>query len=310
MTTYNKRAYGIIGVKAKMANWNADFSGRPKSTSDGTIFGSDKALKYSYKHYWKHQGEPVFFMSSYKEDKDELSFRDLKETYEHLFGGENDKSKAVLENLFKATDVMNFGATFASKNQNLDITGVVQIGQGMNVYEDTHVEVQDILSPFRSKEEEGKGEKKGKSIGKKIVSNEAHYVYSFTVNPENVKEYVGKIEGFEGYTQEAFDKFKEASLVSATSLNTNSKFGCYNEIALFIEFDEEEKVFLPPLEDFMSFTKKDEISVFDIGEIENMLSNLKGKYTFEIYYNPKTVHVIGVETAKRLHLYTKKEIEV
>jgi len=29
------RIYGIIGIKAKMANWNADFTGRPKSTSNG-----------------------------------------------------------------------------------------------------------------------------------------------------------------------------------------------------------------------------------------------------------------------------------
>jgi len=25
-----KRVYGVIGIKAKMANWNADFTGRPK----------------------------------------------------------------------------------------------------------------------------------------------------------------------------------------------------------------------------------------------------------------------------------------
>ena len=40
------RVYGVIGIKSKMANWNADFTGRPKTTSDGTIFGSDKAFKY------------------------------------------------------------------------------------------------------------------------------------------------------------------------------------------------------------------------------------------------------------------------
>ena len=32
------RVYGIIGIKAKMANWNADFTGRPKSTSNGDIY--------------------------------------------------------------------------------------------------------------------------------------------------------------------------------------------------------------------------------------------------------------------------------
>ena len=41
----DKRVYGVIGISSIMANWNADFSGYPKSLSDGTIFGSDKALK-------------------------------------------------------------------------------------------------------------------------------------------------------------------------------------------------------------------------------------------------------------------------
>ena len=30
-------------------DWNADFSGFPKTTSDGDVFGSDKALKYPMK---------------------------------------------------------------------------------------------------------------------------------------------------------------------------------------------------------------------------------------------------------------------
>lgn len=42
----NKRVYGILGISSIMANWNADFSGYPKTTSDGLVFGSDKALKY------------------------------------------------------------------------------------------------------------------------------------------------------------------------------------------------------------------------------------------------------------------------
>lgn len=45
----NKRIYGILGISSVMGNWNADFSGYPKSTTDGNIFGSDKALKYPMK---------------------------------------------------------------------------------------------------------------------------------------------------------------------------------------------------------------------------------------------------------------------
>lgn len=45
----NKRVYGILGISSIMGNWNADFSGYPKSTTDGNVFGSDKALKYPRK---------------------------------------------------------------------------------------------------------------------------------------------------------------------------------------------------------------------------------------------------------------------
>lgn len=52
----NKRVYGILGISSIMANWNADFSGYPKTTSDGTTFGSDKALKYPMKRCGKIRG--------------------------------------------------------------------------------------------------------------------------------------------------------------------------------------------------------------------------------------------------------------
>ena len=58
------RVYGIIGIKAKMANWNADFTGRPKSTSNGEIYGSDKALKYPMKKMWESEGKNVLFVKS------------------------------------------------------------------------------------------------------------------------------------------------------------------------------------------------------------------------------------------------------
>ena len=56
----DKRVYGVIGISSIMANWNADFSGYPKSLSDGTIFGSDKALKYPMKKMWDNEGKKSF----------------------------------------------------------------------------------------------------------------------------------------------------------------------------------------------------------------------------------------------------------
>ena len=44
MSKMNKRVYGVLGISSVMANWNADFSGFPKTTTKGKVFGSDKAL--------------------------------------------------------------------------------------------------------------------------------------------------------------------------------------------------------------------------------------------------------------------------
>ena len=47
-------------ISSIMANWNADFSGYPKSMSDGTVFGSDKALKYPMKKMWDNEGKKYY----------------------------------------------------------------------------------------------------------------------------------------------------------------------------------------------------------------------------------------------------------
>ena len=39
----NKRVYGVLGISSIMANWNADFSGYPKTTSDGETFEIGRA---------------------------------------------------------------------------------------------------------------------------------------------------------------------------------------------------------------------------------------------------------------------------
>ena len=152
----NKRVYGILGISSIMANWNADFSGYPKTTSDGTTFGSDKALKYPMKKMWENQGKPVIYIKSLclkadKKGEAVLIPRSLKERYEYVFGikEESKDNKEILKNLFQAVDVKNFGATFAESGSNISITGAVQIGQGFNKYEGTDPQEQPILSPFR-----------------------------------------------------------------------------------------------------------------------------------------------------------------
>ena len=141
----DKRVYGVIGVSSKMANWNADFSGYPRSLSDGTIFGSDKALKYPMRKMWDNEGKKVLYMKSMnfskKNDTITLVPNSLKERYEKLFAVDDLKkckdNKEVLTNLMTAVDVKNFGATFAEAKNNISITGAVQFGQGINKFKRT-----------------------------------------------------------------------------------------------------------------------------------------------------------------------------
>lgn len=310
----NKRVYGVLGIKAIMANWNADFTGYPKTISTGEVFGSDKALKYPMKKMWEAQGKKVLYVKSYKVEeskKDGTSIvpRSLKERYEQIFGCEDltqeKDNKVVINNLFTAIDVKNFGATFAEAGKNFSIIGAVQIGQGFNKYEDTEAQEQAILSPFRDATDK---EAKNTTIGTKIVSNEAHYFYPFVINPKAYTEYV-QLGFTEGYTEEDYASFKEAALVGATSFNSNSKMGCENEFALFIETEDE--LYLPDLAQYITFKKVDSEEVIGLGFTE-LLAQVKNQIKrIEIYYNPyKTALENKVEGANYYNIYTKEEISL
>ena len=116
----DKRVYGVLGISSIMANWNADFSGYPKTTSSGETYGSDKALKYPMKKMWDNEGKNVIYIKSIQLDEDENGYslipRSLKERYEYIYKVDYLKScknsAEVLKNLFSAVDIKNFGAKF------------------------------------------------------------------------------------------------------------------------------------------------------------------------------------------------------
>jgi len=295
------RVYGIIGIGANMANWNADFTGRPKSTSNGDIFGSDKALKYPMKKMWENQNKDVLFIKSWKEEKEAIIPNKLGERYEHLFETTEKKptTKDVMNKLFSCIDVKNFGATFAEKGQNISITGAVQFGQGFNKFEDTNIEVQDILSPFADSTKE---DAKQSTLGTKITVDEAHYFYGFGINPNSYDEYKTLLgTDFTGYTKSDYEEFKKVALVSATAYNTNSKFGCENEFALFVECKDSE-CYLPDLSNYIEFdSQKREV---DLTKIESMI---KEKYEkVEVYYNPFKLSLNT--TLPKFNIFTKEEL--
>lgn len=295
----NQRVYGVVAVKSIMSNWNADMTGNPKSVLAGTIFGSDKAFKFPIKKMWQTQGQKVMYIKTYKiddtaDEKGKLQPKDLNERYTELYGALDEKTptKEVLKNLFSSIDVMNFGATFAEKKQNISITGAVQVGQGYNKHESSNIEVIDILSPFRNSNEKSEGAQ-ASSMGKKVVTDEAHYFYPFSINPNSYNDYstLG-IDGFEGYTQEAFEQFKNGCLYAATAYNTNSKVGCENEFALFVYCKPESNLYISNLDRYIAFSKEGNMACIDMSAIGELLKDHYSEIEkIEVYYNDINVKV-------------------
>ncbi|MBC3798258.1 type I CRISPR-associated protein Cas7 [Acetobacterium tundrae] len=313
----NSRIYGVLGIKSLMSNWNADFTGFPKSISTGEVFGSDKALKYPMKRMWEEQKEKVIYLKSFKTEEvkkkgepDAIKVRpkSLKERYEEIFDVKNLKderdSKKVLKNLFTAIDIKNFGATFAEEGNNLSITGAVQITQGFNKYEGHNVEEQQILSPFR---DSTKDDAEQSTLGTKIVSNEAHYFYGFAINPTVYHNFI-EMGVTEGYTQEDYEKFKSASLIAATAYNTNAKVGCENEFGLFVETEPE--LYFPDLAQYITYEKDaGEKGVINLG-MADLFNDFGSRIqTIEIYYNPYTTILKGeLNKANIFNIFTKEEV--
>lgn len=320
MAKLAKRVYGVLGVSAINAMMNADFNGYPKSLANGTIYASDKSLKYTIKKTWQLEGKDVLYIKTMRIEagkKGEVIIvpRALKEGFENIFGIE-DLSKVkdvneILKNLFSAIDVKNFGATFAEKGNNIAITGAVQIGQGMNKYEDTSIEEQQILSPFRDpKSKPGKDNQddeiaKNSTLGTKIMTDEAHYFFPFSINPNIYKEFE-EMGVTEGYTEEDYLEFKRAALSAMTAFDTNSKSGCDNEFGLFIETDN--KTYLPNLDKFVDF-EKGEKNIIRVN-IKDLISGIEDKISsMEIYYNPLTTNIeTDLEGVKMFNIVTQKEV--
>jgi len=113
--------------------------------------------------------------------------------------------------------------------------------------------------------------------------DEAHYFYGFSVNSKNYDEYKDIIEDFEGYTKEDFEEFKKAARIAVTRYATNSKFGCDNEFALFVEFDTEK--YLPDLSEYIKFDSKSR--TVDLSDIEELV----GEANVEVYADTKKLTV-------------------
>jgi len=287
---FKNRVYGVQIIKSKNSNYNADFTGSPRTLPDGTVYSTDKVDKFNIRKYLgRNNSDDIFVKESIhsviktKDGKKEIRTgpRTLAETYGFFFCKEGQKTLKqqtkieVLKNLLAKLDIRLFGATFApggedAKGKNISIHGPVQISYSINRFKelkDSGMYTDQIGSPYASDSGDSQS-----TLGSQTRSQEAHYVHHFSINPKNLSSYVNQFQnndqnkqGESSNNQEGdfqlllkadIQLLKEAMALATTYYDSTSKKDSENELLLWIELNEgSEKVF-KNFTDLMLFNSK------------------------------------------------------
>jgi CRISPR-associated protein Csh2 len=314
MTEFKNRVFGCAVVKSINSNYNADFSGQPRTLPNGTVYATDKAYKYTVKNYFKDVfvKDRIFYFKSMNENFNPLS---LDETYKKFFGdypkgtGKDKKvvKSDVARNLLSCLDIRLFGATFAGET-NISLHGPVQVNHGVNVWKENNIYSEQISSPFRNQKGESEEEKNMTTIGRQSKLEEGHYIHHFSVNPQNLIDIIEAVKASKG-SDELFNtplttlsnddiiKLKEAMRRGVTWYDSASKAGCENEMLVWVQLNENSKIVLPNFTTLISLKpeKEDNKYVYDFVKLKEELMKITNEIdVIEIYYNKQTVKLVNL----------------
>ena len=300
MTEFKNRVFGCVVVKAINSNYNADFSGQPRTLPNGKVYATDKALKYLIKNYLREMNEErVFYFKTLNDNLNPIS---LDETYQKYFGdypnakGKDKKDKGqvkkeIAKNLLSCLDIRLFGATFAGET-NISLHGPLQINHGMNIWHEDNIFTEQITSPFSNKANDPDAEKGMTTIGRQSRLEEGHYMHHFSINPQNLKD-VASLVG------------ESAQMLSVEDIES-SKAGCENELLVWIQLKEGSKAVLPNLMELILLKpeKKEGKCVYDFTNLKNKIEGLKDEIEcVEVYYDKQTVLLNNLpESVKEMDL--------
>ena len=325
MTEFKNRVFGCAVVKAVNANYNADFSGQPRTLPSGIVYATDKAFKYTVKNYWKdvYPKDKILGIKRYnpkkefvpyslieafcnafpelieltekKPKKDEKSEDAEKESSEtiKMKGSKKDVAKALLSCL----DVRTFGFTFAGKGKDkkdniaISVTGPVQVNYGVNLWKEAQKYTDQIMSPFRNPDEKSE-DKQASTLGRQTRLDEGHYLHHFSINPQNLRD-ISDIagEGCSVLTDEDIDKLKEAMRYGVTWYNSAAKAGCENEMLVWVLLKKESKIVLPDFTNLITLKDKKEEGkcVYDFAKLKEVLAKVSSEIdSIEVFYNKQT----------------------
>lgn len=293
--SYLNRIFGAVIVKAVNANYNADFTGQPRTLPNGVVYATDKALKYSIKNFIKDffPLEYVFYYKRINQQKREDAIPlSLVEAFciknpslaEIVISKKKDKRNEVTESnddverkltvklkanktevakaLLDCIDIRLFGATFAMKgsekkdNVSISIHGPVQVTHGINIWEENRFFFEQIMSPFRNPNEQ-KEDNTATTLGRQSRLLEGHYLHHFSVNPKNLEEII-ELAGNEvkQLTIDDISILKEAMQRGVTYYDSAAKAGCENELLIWVTLNPESKLVLPNFTQLIKMNKE------------------------------------------------------
>jgi len=298
--TYSNRIYGAALVKAINSNYNADFSGQPRTLPNGVVYATDKALKYAIKNFIKenYPSEKVFYFKRFNEEFIPYS---LDDAFAAAFPEHKDEidKKIIAKDLLSCIDIRLFGATFAKKakkNVAISIHGPVQITHGVNVWHENNFYSEQIMSPFRNPNEDNE-DNMATTLGRQSRLHEGHYLHHFSVNPKNLEEIL-ELAGNEAKTLTADDiaKLKEALQKGVTYYDSAAKAGCENELLVWVILKPESKLVMPNFTQLMKMSKEkvDDNVQLDLAELKKVVDANKNEIeAVEIYINKASIIIVN-----------------
>lgn len=303
-TPFKNRAFGCVVVKSINSNYNADFTHQPRTLNDGTVYATDKVLKYSVRNYLKkaYPSDNLFYFKSLSA---EMQPRTLVETYNSIFGDfpkgkETELRKVVAKNLLSCIDVRLFGGTYAG-NTNLSIHGPVQISHAVNRYPENVIYSEQIMAPFRNPNDKNT-DSTMTTLGSQSKLKEGHYVHHFSINPHNIDELV-KLTGGTPLSTDDVEKLKAGLSRGVTLYDSAAKAGTENELMLYVELNEGSMLVLPSFVRLVD-VKKDEARTIDLSRIAQLLAQPHVKAAvkkIELYYDKAATTVENAPEGAVIH---------
>jgi len=297
--TYSKRIFGAAIVKAINANYNADFSGQPRTLPNGVVYATDKALKYAVKNFLKenYPSEKVFYFKRFNEEFVPYS---LDDAFSSAFPGHKDEKdkKIIAKDLLSCIDIRLFGATFAKKSKTnnvaISIHGPVQITHGVNIWYENNFYSEQIMSPFRNPKEDSE-DKMATTLGRQSRLHEGHYLHHFSVNPKNLEDVVSLAgKNANDISGDDIIKLKEALQKGVTYYDSAAKAGCENELLIWVTLMENSKQVFPNFTQLMKMDKEkvDGKVQLDLSELKKIVeANIAEIESIEIHLNKASIEV-------------------